>query len=61
MDAALATLQARHLQRQTPSVITGVTAREVLDAQGIPTVEVELTTQRGSFRAIAPASDTTGM
>lgn len=53
--------QARHLQRHTPSLITAVSAREVVDAQGGPTVEAEITTHRGTFRAIAPASDITGM
>ncbi len=37
-----------------------VIAREVLNSRGAPTVEVEITTRRGVFRASAPSSLNSG-
>jgi len=42
------------------STITGVHAREVLDSRGNPTVEVEVTTEKGMFRSIVPSGASTG-
>ena len=42
--------------------ITNVYAREVLDSRGNPTVEVEVTTENGSFgRALVPSGASTGV
>lgn len=42
--------------------ITGLTAREILDSRGNPTVEVEITLQDGSFgRAAVPSGASTGV
>ena len=42
--------------------ITNVYAREVLDSRGNPTVEVEITTESGSFgRALVPSGASTGV
>lgn len=42
--------------------ITSVYAREVLDSRGNPTVEVEITTESGSFgRALVPSGASTGV
>ncbi|HEY8201651.1 MAG TPA: phosphopyruvate hydratase, partial [Actinomycetota bacterium] len=43
------------------SQITGVTAREILDSRGNPTVEAEVTTDLGGFgRAAVPSGASTG-
>ncbi|MEK9159958.1 MAG: phosphopyruvate hydratase [Patescibacteria group bacterium] len=42
------------------SRITRVHAREVLDSRGNPTVEVEVTTEKGFGRAIVPSGASTG-
>eukprot|EP00442_Polarella_glacialis_P026905 CAMPEP_0115061080 /NCGR_PEP_ID=MMETSP0227-20121206/7809_1 /TAXON_ID=89957 /ORGANISM="Polarella glacialis, Strain CCMP 1383" /LENGTH=428 /DNA_ID=CAMNT_0002446343 /DNA_START=57 /DNA_END=1343 /DNA_ORIENTATION=+ len=43
-----------------PTKILSVFAREILDSRGNPTVEVELTTQDGIFRADVPSGASTG-
>ncbi|KAL5580845.1 hypothetical protein UlMin_013287 [Ulmus minor] len=52
---------SNHMRKSVPSVITKVKARQILDSRGIPTVEVDLFTNKGMFRASAPSSDPTGM
>jgi len=42
------------------TTITGVKAREILDSRGNPTVEVEVTTEGGLFRASVPSGASTG-
>jgi enolase len=42
------------------STIQSVKAREILDSRGNPTVEVEVTTQDGLFRASVPSGASTG-
>ena len=42
------------------STITGILAREILDSRGNPTVEVEVTTEIGTFRASVPSGASTG-
>ena len=41
--------------------IKDVKAREILDSRGNPTVEVDLTTDKGVFRAAAPSGASTGI
>ncbi|KAF8203973.1 enolase [Pholiota molesta] len=41
--------------------ITRLEARQIFDSRGIPTVEVDLYTQNGLFRASAPAGASTGV
>lgn len=43
------------------SKITKIQAREVLDSRGIPTVEVEVFTEKGFGRAIVPSGASTGI
>lgn len=43
------------------SVIKSVKAREILDSRGNPTVEVEVTTDDGMFRAAVPSGASTGV
>eukprot|EP01083_Nonionella_stella_P057131 150109_1 len=42
------------------STISAVKAREILDSRGNPTVEVEITTNDGIFRASVPSGASTG-
>merc|ERR1712166_1156610 len=43
------------------STITGIRAREIIDSRGNPTVEVDMTTSDGSFRASVPSGASTGI
>jgi enolase len=43
------------------STITSVKAREILDSRGNPTVEVDITTEDGLFRAMVPSGASTGI
>ncbi len=43
------------------STITGIHAREIIDSRGNPTVEVDLTTEKGLFRASVPSGASTGI
>ncbi|KAL4285328.1 hypothetical protein GQ457_16G009780 [Hibiscus cannabinus] len=52
---------SNHMKKAVPSVITKVKARQILDSRGIPTVEVDLFTNKGMFRASVPSGDSTGM
>lgn len=54
-------LQSNHMKKAVQSVITKIKARQILDSRGIPTVEVDLYTNKGMFRASAPSGDSTGM
>uniref|UniRef100_A0A1D1XZC4 phosphopyruvate hydratase n=2 Tax=Anthurium amnicola TaxID=1678845 RepID=A0A1D1XZC4_9ARAE len=46
---------SNHMRRVVPSAITKIMARQILDSRGIPTVEVDLYTNKGMFRAAAPS------
>jgi len=41
--------------------VLAIHAREILDSRGNPTVEVDLTTEKGSFRAAVPSGASTGV
>jgi len=41
--------------------ITGVRARQIFDSRGNPTVEVDICTQQGQFRAAVPSGASTGI
>ena len=43
------------------SSIKSVFAREILDSRGNPTVEAEVTTSKGVFRAAVPSGASTGI
>jgi len=47
-------------EKKGPAKILKVHAREILDSRGNPTVEVELTTKDGVFRADVPSGASTG-
>ncbi|XP_038705775.1 cytosolic enolase 3-like [Tripterygium wilfordii] len=52
---------SNHMRKAVPSVITKIKARQILDSRGIPTVEVDLHTNKGMFRASVPSGPATGM
>lgn len=52
---------SNHMRKAVPSVITKLKARQILDSRGIPTVEVDLYTNKGMFRASAPSGASLGM
>jgi len=43
------------------STINSVSAREILDSRGFPTVECDITTNKGVFRAAVPSGASTGI
>lgn len=49
------------MKKAVQSVITKIKARQILDSRGIPTVEVDLYTNKGMFRASVPGGNPTGM
>lgn len=52
---------SNHMKKAVSSVITRVKARQILDSRGIPTVEVDLYTNKGMFRASVPSGTPIGM
>ncbi|KAE8678904.1 Cytosolic enolase 3 [Hibiscus syriacus] len=52
---------SNHMKKAVSSVITKVKARQILDSRGISTVEVDLFTNKGMFRASVPSGDSSGM
>lgn len=53
--------QSNHMKKAVPSAITKIKARQILDSRGIPTVEVDLYTNKGMYRASVPSGTSTGM
>lgn len=53
--------QSNHMKKAVPSAITKIKARQILDSRGIPTVEVDLYTNKGMYRASAPSGVYSGM
>jgi len=47
--------------QQESFLIRDITAREVLDSRGNPTIEAEITTDLGYFTAIVPSGASTGI
>ena len=47
--------------KRSMSVITGVKGREIIDSRGNPTVEVDITTEKGTFTASVPSGASTGI
>ncbi|KAK9093633.1 hypothetical protein Syun_028544 [Stephania yunnanensis] len=50
---------SNHMKKGVPYVITKIRARQILDSRGIPTVEVDLHTNKGMFRAAVPSGPST--
>jgi len=55
LETALASIKAREV------TITGMNAREVIDSRGNPTVEVDVLTNIGMYRASVPSGASTGI
>ena len=53
--------QAEYLKKQTPSAITKIVARQIFDSRGNPTVEADVYTHKGMFRAMTPSGASTGI
>jgi len=53
-------LKFTSVEASSPAKILKVHAREILDSRGNPTVEVEITTKDGVFRADVPSGASTG-
>lgn len=51
----------KEFQKLQPSQITKVWARQIFDSRGSPTVEVEVTTLQGVFRAAVPSGASVGV
>jgi len=60
-DAIFAGKHFRHPEVLTMPYIQDIVAREILDSRGNPTVEVDLTTAKGVFRAAVPSGASTGI
>ncbi|KAJ7570155.1 hypothetical protein O6H91_01G108400 [Diphasiastrum complanatum] len=52
---------SNHLKKATMPTITKVKARQIFDSRGNPTVEVDLYTNKGMFRAAVPSGASTGI
>jgi enolase len=52
---------ADQLKKAVPGVITKVKGRQIVDSRGNPTVEVDLHTSKGMYRAAVPSGASTGM
>jgi len=52
---------ADYLTKTTPPLITKVVARQIFDSRGNPTVECDVTTYKGTFRAAVPSGASTGV
>lgn len=53
--------QAEELLKRTPSKILKIHGRQIVDSRGNPTVEAEVTTHKGTFRAAVPSGASTGI
>ncbi|XP_057837378.2 cytosolic enolase 3 [Cryptomeria japonica] len=51
---------SNYMKRAVPSTITKLKARQIIDSRGNPTVEVDLYTNKGMFRAAVPSGASTG-
>lgn len=53
--------QAEELLKRTPPKILKIVGRQIVDSRGNPTVEAEVTTFKGTFRAAVPSGASTGI
>ena len=57
----LVVLQSEYLKKQTPAAITKIVGRQIFDSRGNPTVEADVYTHKGMFRAMTPSGASTGI
>jgi enolase len=53
--------QAKELQKLSPVEITNIVGRQVIDSRGNPTVEADVYTNKGMWRAAVPSGASTGI
>jgi enolase len=53
--------QADEFKKKSPAAITGIKGRQILDSRGNPTVEADVYTYKGWFRAAVPSGASTGI
>lgn len=53
--------QARYFKKVSPPAIVSISAIQIVDSRGNPTVECEVTTHKGTFRAAVPSGASTGI
>lgn len=53
--------RAEYLRKQTPAAITKIVGRQIFDSRGNPTVEADVYTHKGMFRAMTPSGASTGI
>lgn len=58
---AASTTKSAVRARSMSTAITGVKGREIIDSRGNPTVEVDITTDKGVFTASVPSGASTGI
>lgn len=56
-----AAFMAEYMKKMTPSAITKVVGRQIFDSRGNPTVEADVHTHKGMFRAMVPSGASTGI
>jgi enolase len=54
-------VQAKTLEKLAPASITKVVGRQIIDSRGNPTVEADVHTYKGFFRAAVPSCASTGI
>ena len=54
-------MQAEQLQKMSPPAIVKVVGRQIIDSRGNPTVEADVYTHKGWFRAAVPSGASTGI
>ena len=54
-------MQVEVIQSMSPSAITKVVGRQIIDSRGNPTVECDVHTHKGVFRAAVPSGASTGI
>ena len=60
-NRASSSAQAEYLKKQTPAAIIKCVGRQIFDSRGNPTVECDLYTHKGMFRAMVPSGASTGI
>jgi enolase len=59
--AAPSRAQSEQLKKLTPPEITKIVGRQIIDSRGNPTVEADVFTHKGMFRAAVPSGASTGV
>lgn len=54
-------MQASQLLKMSPPAITKIVGRQIIDSRGNPTVEADVHTNKGMYRAAVPSGASTGI